>query len=68
MVVEIGEELWERGEIFLGWTVGEDFINGNTQIEAQTCSQKKDAEFAFKYVEFEVPLQQSRGNSPLQLG
>ena len=37
-------------------------------IKAQTCSHKKDAEFAIKYVEFEVPLQQSRGNSPLQLG
>ena len=34
-------------------------------MEEQTCSQKKDAEFAFNYVEF--PLQQSRGNSPLQL-
>ena len=36
-------------------------------MEEQTCSQKKDAEFAFNYVEFEVSLQQSRGNSPLQL-
>lgn len=36
-------------------------------IKEQTCSQKKDAEFAFNYVEFEGPLKQSRGNSPLQL-